>query len=56
MGIVSARAALRSIPGALVMVTTFVTVGVLQWPVLPVLALIVPLGIAAAWPRKTADA
>jgi chromate transporter len=56
MGIVSARAGLRSISGALVMVTTFVTVGVLQWPVLPVLTLIVPLSIAAAWPRKTADA
>jgi chromate transporter len=56
MGMTSARAGLRNVSSALVMVVTFVLVGVLQWPVLPVLAVIVPLSVAAAWPRKKADA
>ena len=54
MGLVSARAGLHGLPSALVMAATFVLVGVLKWPVLPVLAVIVPLSIASAWPR-TAD-
>jgi chromate transporter len=56
MGITSARAGLRSISSAVAMATTFVLVGVLQWPVLPVLAVIVPLSVAAAWPRGKAHA
>ena len=51
MGIVSARAGLRSLASGVVMAATFVMVGVLQWPILPVLAVIVPLSVAAAWPR-----
>lgn len=56
MAIMSARAGSRSIPAGLVMVATFVTVGVLRWPILAVLAAIVPLSIAAAWPRRAPDA
>jgi chromate transporter len=56
MGIVTARTGLRSIVSAIVMGLTFVTVGVLQWPILPVLAVMVPLSVAAAWPRTRADA
>jgi chromate transporter len=56
MGITTARAGLRNIPAAIAMVATFVSVGVLQWPVLPVLAVIVPLSVAAAWPRNKRDA
>ena len=56
MGITTARASLRNVASAMAMVTTFVLVGVLQWPVLPVLAVIVPLSVAAAWPRSKAGA
>jgi chromate transporter len=56
MGITSARAGLRGISSAVVMVATFVLVGVLRWPVIPVLAVIVPLSVAAAWPRGKIDA
>jgi chromate transporter len=56
MGIATAPTGLRSVSSAIVMVTTFVLVGVLQWPVLPVLAAIVPLSVAVAWPRNKADA
>jgi chromate transporter len=56
MGIVTARSGLRSLTCGVVMVATFVMVGVLQWPIIPVLAVIVPLSVAAAWPRTTADA
>jgi chromate transporter len=56
MGITSAQAGLRSISSAVAMTTTFVLVGVLQWPVLPVLAVIVPLSVAAAWPKGKVDA
>ena len=56
MGIVSARSGLRGLASGVVMAATFVTVGVLQWPILPVLAVIVPLSVAAAWPRTKIDA
>lgn len=56
MGIVSAGSGFRSIPSAIAMLTTFVAVGVFQWPVIPALLVIVPLSVAAAWPRKPAGA
>ncbi len=56
MGIVTARAGLRNVSSAVAMLATFVAIGVLQWPVLPVLAVIVPLSVAAAWPRTKLDA
>jgi chromate transporter len=56
MGMVTARAGLRSLASAAVMIATFLTVGIMQWPILPVLAVIVPLSIAAAWPRRTPHA
>jgi chromate transporter len=56
MGMTVAHAGLRSIPAALIMAATFVAVGVLRWPVIPVLAVVVPLSVAAAWPRGTRDA
>lgn len=56
MAITSARAGFRSVSSAVVMVVTFLIVGVLQWPVLPVLAVMVPLSVAAAWPRRKLDA
>jgi chromate transporter len=56
MGIVSARSGLRSVASGIVMAVTFVMVGVLKWPIIPVLAVIVPLSVAAAWPRARPDA
>jgi chromate transporter len=56
MGIVSARTSLRSIRAAVVTIATFLGVGVLQWPIFAVLAVVVPLSVAAAWPRDRADA
>jgi chromate transporter len=51
MGLVVGRAGLRDLAAALVMAATFFAVGVMRWPVVPVLAVIVPLSVAAAWPR-----
>ena len=46
----------RHIPSVLVLIATFVAVGLLQWPLVPVLAVLAPLSIAASWPRKSKDA
>ena len=34
------------------MVATFVAVGVMEWPLVPVVLIIAPLSVAAVWPRK----
>ncbi len=57
--VVSARSAWRlrsDFVGIAAMVLTFVAVGVLQWPVLPVVACIAPLSIGAAWFGSRRDA
>jgi chromate transporter len=46
----------RHIPSALVLAATFVSVGIMQWPLIPVLAVLAPLSIALSWPRKSKDA
>ncbi|HET6621647.1 MAG TPA: chromate transporter [Dongiaceae bacterium] len=46
----------RSAPGAIVIVATFVAVGLLQLPLLPSVLCIAPLSIAAAWKRGKNDA
>jgi chromate transporter len=56
MGLASNRTLHRHIPSALVLVATFVAVGIMQWPLIPVLAVLAPLSIAASWPRKSKDA
>jgi chromate transporter len=55
MGLTSAQASLRHVPSVLVMVATLVAVGVLQWPFLPVIAVLAPISIFAAWRRKGAQ-
>jgi chromate transporter len=35
-----------------VMLATFVAVGVLNWPLVPVVAVMAPISIATAWPRR----
>ncbi len=39
---------------ALAALATFVGVGVMQWPMLAVVAVVAPVSIAAAWPREKA--
>jgi chromate transporter len=55
LGMTSAKGSLWHVPSVLVLVATFVAIGVMQWPLVPVLAVLAPLSIAAAWPRKDAD-
>jgi chromate transporter len=55
LGMTSAKGSLRHVPSVLVLVATFVAIGVMQWPLVPVLAVLAPLSIAAAWPRRGAD-
>jgi chromate transporter len=51
MGMTSGKASLRHVPSVLVLIATFVAIGIMQWPLVPVLAVLAPLSIAAAWPR-----
>jgi chromate transporter len=58
MALTSARGCLRkadnrhNAAALLVLAATFVAVGVMRWPLVPVVAVIAPLSVAAAWPRK----
>jgi chromate transporter len=38
------------------MLATFVAVGLLNWPLVPVVLVLAPLSIAASWPRARSDA
>ena len=40
----------------LIMGITFTAVGILRWPLVPVVLVMAPISIAIAWPRKSADA
>jgi len=51
MGMSSAKASMRHVPSVLVLIATFIAIGVMQWPLVPVLAVLAPLSIAIAWPR-----
>jgi len=42
----------RRVAAYAAMLATFVAVGVLNWPLVPVVAAIAPLSIIAAWPRS----
>jgi len=56
LGLMTNRTLHRHIPSVLVLIATFVAVGLLQWPLVPVLAVLAPVSIAASWPRKKNDA
>jgi chromate transporter len=56
LGIVFARRVKRRLVPGLIMAATFVAVGLLQWPLIAVVAVLAPISIAAAWPRRSADA
>lgn len=46
---------MRRIAPMVAMVATFVAVGVMEWPLVPVVLVIAPLSVAAVWPRKGGD-
>jgi len=51
LGMTSAQASLRHLSSVIVLNATFVAIGIMQWPLLPVLAVLVPLSIAVSWRR-----
>ena len=56
IAVVGTQRSFPKIVPMLVLTATFMCVGVLQWPLMPVMAVMIPLSIAFAWPRKTANA
>ena len=52
LGIVFARRIKRRVVPIVIMAATVVAVGILQWPLVAVVAVLAPLSIAAAWPRN----
>jgi chromate transporter len=44
----------RRVAAYAVMLATFAAVGVLNWPLVPVVAVLAPISIVAAWPRSPA--
>ena len=55
LGIASAKASWRHVPSVLVLVATFVGVGLMQWPLILVVLVLAPLSIAVAWMRKSGE-
>ena len=56
LGIVFARRVKRRVAPALIMLATFLAVGILNWPLVAVVLALAPLSIAAAWPRPSSHA
>ncbi len=56
VGLKGSSRAVRKLTPMLVLVATAVMVGILQWPLLPVVFCVAPVSIWAAWPRKRRDA
>ena len=44
-----ARRSIASVGPALMLLATFIAVGVLQWPLVPVVLVLAPLSVAWAW-------
>jgi chromate transporter len=47
---------LRALVPLSIMTVTFIAIGILRWPLVPVVLVMAPLSIAVAWPWKSADA
>lgn len=54
MALAAAKGAVTGAVPVLIMVVTFIAVGVLRWPLVPVVLVMAPISIAVAWPRKPA--
>ena len=51
-GMSAVQASLSGVLPVTIMLVTFVAIGILKWPLIWVVAVMVPLSIAAAWPGK----
>ena len=56
MAIRAGRQASTTLSGAVALAATFIGVGVLRWPLIPVVLCVAPLSVAAAWPRAPENA
>jgi chromate transporter len=56
LGIQAGQTVKIGLAPALATLATFIGVGVMQWPMLAVVAVIAPISVAAAWPRGKPDA
>ena len=52
MGYVGAMHGCRRWGAAFISVVVFVAIGILQWPLVPVVLVLAPLSVALAWPRR----
>jgi chromate transporter len=52
LGYIAARKATTGLVPALIMAAIFIAIGLLRWPLVPVVLVMAPISIAAAWPRK----
>jgi chromate transporter len=57
MGVIAVGTANRGLLPIFVMICVFIAIGVLKWPLVPVVLVAVPLSVLAAWPwgRKSED-
>jgi chromate transporter len=51
VGYKGAQRSVKKVPAALVMAAIIVTVGLLEWPLVPVVLVLAPISVAFAWPR-----
>ena len=56
VGFKGAQRAVRSLPATAVMFAIIVTVGLLQWPLVPVVLVLAPVSVAFAWASARRDA
>jgi chromate transporter len=54
LGLIAARGATTGVASALVLAVTFLAVGILRWPLVPVVLVMAPISVAVAWRRKRA--
>jgi chromate transporter len=51
LGFVGARHGCRGVGPAAIAIAIFVAIGLMHWPLVPVIAVLAPLSVAIAWPR-----
>ena len=56
LGFMTARHSCRTLTPALVALAVFIAIGLLHWPLVPVVLVAAPLSVAMIWPRKPRDA
>jgi chromate transporter len=56
LGYMGARHGCRRITPILVAVAVFVSIGIMRWPLVPVVLTLAPISVALMWPRRPRDA